>query len=100
MPARWRRHPIAHYDYDTGEVTVDDKEERPLASQNPLRIVPVIEARMREIGITAADLVERADVPFTTVKYFGLQFHDQETLECFSVALEWPPGKLQALLDH
>ena len=50
--------------------------------------------RMRELGIKPAELADRADVCWCTVKYFGLLVHDRETLKRLSVAFEWPPDHL------
>lgn len=49
---------------------------------------------MRELGITATELVDKTGVPYTTVKYFGMLPHDRETLERLSMALDWPPQHL------
>jgi hypothetical protein len=54
---------------------------------------------MRELGITAADLPDRAGVPFGTVRNFGLLAHDRETLERLSAALDWPPDNLPKLWE-
>lgn len=50
---------------------------------------------MQELGISAADLSDRAGVPFGTVRNFGLLAHDRETLERLSVALDWPSDNLR-----
>jgi hypothetical protein len=54
---------------------------------------------MRELGITAADLSDRAVVSFGTVRHFGLFAHDQETLERLSVALDWRPDRLPEIWE-
>jgi hypothetical protein len=54
---------------------------------------------MRELGITAADLSDRAGVPFGAVRNFRLLAHDRETLERLSVALDWPPDNLRELWE-
>ena len=54
---------------------------------------------MRELGVTAADLAGRAGIPETTLRYFGLLSHDQDTLERLSEALDWPPGHLPELWE-
>jgi hypothetical protein len=54
---------------------------------------------MRELGITAADLPDRAGVPFGAVRNFGLLAHDRETLERLSAALDWPPDNLPKLWE-
>jgi hypothetical protein len=54
---------------------------------------------MRELGIRAAELSDRAGVPYGTVRHFGLLAHDRETLERLSVALDWPPDKLRKLWE-
>jgi hypothetical protein len=64
----------------------------------PFTTTRAIVARIRELGITPDELADRAQVPRVTVRYFGLLFHDQQTLERLSAVLEWPPGRLQELL--
>jgi hypothetical protein len=65
----------------------------------PATATAAADNRRRELGITAAELADRAGVPFTTVKYFGLLSHDRQTLERLSVALDWPPEHLRDLWD-
>lgn len=65
--------------------------------RRPFTATAAIVTRMRELDITAADLADRAEVSFGTVRYFGLLAHDRETLERLSVALEWPPDHLPKL---
>ena len=65
----------------------------------PFTTTAAVATRIREIGITAIDLADRAEVPFGIVRHFGLQPHDRETLERLSVALEWPPGHLRELWE-
>lgn len=53
---------------------------------------------MWELGMEhAAELADRAGVDCTTVRYFGLLAHDQETLEGLSVVLDWPRSRLPEL---
>jgi hypothetical protein len=65
----------------------------------PATATAAADGRRRELGITAAELADRAGVPFTTVSYFGLLSHDRQTLERLSVALNWPPEHLRDLWD-
>lgn len=65
----------------------------------PFTMTAAVRARVRELGITARDLADRADVDYSTVKYFGLLSHDQVTLERLSVALDWSPDHLRRLWD-
>ena len=65
----------------------------------PATATAAADCRRRELGITAAELADRAGVPLTTVRYFGLLSHDRETLERLSVALGWPPEHLRDLWD-
>jgi hypothetical protein len=52
---------------------------------------------MRELGITAADLADKAEVSYGTVKYLGFLTRNPETLEHLSAALDWPPNHLPDL---
>jgi hypothetical protein len=58
-----------------------------------------VKARIRELGITAADLAHRTGVPYGTVRHFGLLSHDRDTLERLPAALDWSPGHLRKLCD-
>ena len=63
----------------------------------PFTTTAAVRDRVRELGITARDLADRADVDYSTVRYFGLLAHDEATLERLSVALDWPPDHLRRL---
>jgi hypothetical protein len=65
----------------------------------PFTATAAVAARIRELDTTAAELADRAGVPHSTVRYFGLLPHDQHTLELLSVALDWPPGHLRELWE-
>jgi hypothetical protein len=52
---------------------------------------------MLELGLTVAELADRAGVSYGTVRWFGLLAHDRDALERLSVALDWPPGHLWEL---
>jgi hypothetical protein len=65
----------------------------------PFTATAAVAARMRQLGITAAELADRAEVSFGTVRYFGLFSHDRDALERLSAALGWPPGRLWELRD-
>jgi hypothetical protein len=65
----------------------------------PFTTTAAVAARIRELGITAADLADRAGVSHGTVRYLGLLPHDQDTLERLSVALGWPPSHLRELWE-
>jgi hypothetical protein len=67
--------------------------------KRPSTATASVAARMRELGITAADLSDRAGVPFGTVRNFGLLAHDRETLERLSVAIDWPRDRLRELWE-
>jgi hypothetical protein len=60
----------------------------------PFTATAAVKARMGELGITVADLADRAEVSFGTVTYLAFLVHDRETLERLSVALDWPPDQL------
>jgi transcriptional regulator with XRE-family HTH domain len=60
----------------------------------PFTATAAADNRRRELGLTAAELADRAGVPYTTLRYFGLLSHDRQTLERLSVALDWPPEHL------
>lgn len=70
-----------------------------LRTRRPFTATAAVANRLRELGITAADLADRAGVSADTLTYFGLLAHDGETLERLSVALDWPPGHLPELWD-
>jgi len=70
-----------------------------IRARRPFTATAAAAARMRELGMSAAELEDRAGVSWVTVKYFGLLAHDRETLERLSVALDWPPGRLPGLWD-
>ena len=54
---------------------------------------------MRQLGISTEDLAATADVPETTLRYFGLLSHDPQTLERLSAALGWPRDYVARLWD-
>jgi hypothetical protein len=54
---------------------------------------------MRELGITADDLADRTRVPRSAVGYLRFLYHDNDTLEHLSVALDWPGRHLRALWE-
>jgi lambda repressor-like predicted transcriptional regulator len=68
-----------------------------LRALKPFTATAAVKARMRELGITAADLADRAGVSAGTLRYFGLLAHDRKTLERLSVALDWPQDQLSEL---
>jgi hypothetical protein len=70
-----------------------------LRARRPFTATAAVANRLRELGITAADLADRAEVSAGTLRYFGLLAHERETLERLSVALDWPPGHLPELWD-
>lgn len=70
-----------------------------LRGRKPFTATAAVRARLRELGKTAADLADKAEVPYTTVKYFGLLAHDRETRERLSIALGWSPNRLSELCD-
>jgi hypothetical protein len=63
----------------------------------PATATAAANGRLLELGMTAAELADRAGVPSTTIRYFGLLSHNRETLERLSVALGWPSGCLRDL---
>lgn len=65
--------------------------------RRPFTTTAVVAARMHELGVTVADLADRAGVPYSTVRYFGMLTHDRETLERLSLVLDWPPHHLWEL---
>jgi hypothetical protein len=65
--------------------------------RRPFTSTAAVENRMRELGITADVLADRAGVAYSTVKYFGMYPHDRETLERLSATLDWPPDHLWEL---
>jgi hypothetical protein len=65
----------------------------------PFTTTAVVAARIRELGITAADLADRAGISHSTVRYFGLLTHDHDTLARLSVVLDWPPSHLRELRE-
>jgi hypothetical protein len=63
----------------------------------PFTATAAVEARLGELGITASDLADRAEVSFGTVTHLAFLAHDRDTLERLSVALDWPPDHLPGL---
>jgi hypothetical protein len=68
-----------------------------VVSSRPFTTTAAVATRMRELDMTAADLADKAGVSFGTVRYFGMCYHDRETLERLSVALDWTPDHLRKL---
>ena len=54
---------------------------------------------MRQLGMEAQELADKASVPYTTVKYFGLLSHDAQHLERLPAALDWPDDRIARMLD-
>jgi hypothetical protein len=63
----------------------------------PFTATAAVASRMRELGISADDLADRAGLPRSAVRHFGLCPHSQADLQRLSVALDWPPNHLGAL---
>jgi hypothetical protein len=64
----------------------------------PFTATAAIEARMRQPWISTGDLASTADVPETTLRYFGLLSHDPETLQRLSAAIGWHRDHVARLL--
>lgn len=63
----------------------------------PFIVTAAVKTRMRELDITAAELADKAEVSYLTVRYLAFLPFDRATLEDLSVALDWPPERLPGL---
>jgi hypothetical protein len=63
----------------------------------PFTATAAVASRIRELGISADELADRAGLSRSAVRHFGLCPHSRSDLERISVALDWPPNHLEAL---
>jgi hypothetical protein len=60
-----------------------------------------INARLRELHMTTAELAEKSGQPSAgTPRYFVFLTHDRRTLRNLSAALGWPPGRIEDLFTR
>jgi hypothetical protein len=68
-------------------------------ARRPFTATAAVRNRMRELGMTAGELADRAGVPESAFRYFGLCSFDSQTLERLSAALGWRRDRVARLWD-